>query len=475
MKLRHSLLFLCTIVACLAVLCVVFPPEGIRVGSITLRFPSLHKVLAKERKPNVEEILANDTKQKQQKILADLQDSIAYMQSLADSSNIRFWFPKGEEGFFDDLFAQLETAKSDGRIIRIVHYGDSQIEMDRMTQELRTYMQSLFGGGGPGMQPGWQTIPSFAVNQYTSGSFSILSSYGDNTVQRANGNYGPLARCAHLAGSGTISFKASKQNFVDERVRRFRDVKVIFNNRPGPLTVSLDGDNSGSQTIEEPGVHAFEWSLPMDTNSLRIHLSGDADIYGILVDNGPGVAVDNVPLRGCSGQQFSMINPEQLETAYGLMDVGLIILQFGGNSVPYLRGPRNTAVYAQTMGRQIDFMHKVCPQAKVLFIGPSDMATNVDGERQSYPFLPSVVQMLRDTVTAHGAAYWSIYDAMGGKNSMAAWVNEGLAVSDYIHFSMKGVHLMGQRLADAFDQMYRIFLLRKRAMAAKQDTLTVNI
>lgn len=474
MKLPKSLLFLCAVVACLALLCAVFPRDGIAVGGLTLRFPSLHKVLSKERTPSLDEILADKTRQQQQKALGDLQDSIAYMQSEADSSNLRFWFPQGEEDFFDDLFAQLETARQRKRTIRIVHYGDSQIEMDRMTQELRTYMQSLFGGGGPGMQPGKQTIPSFAVNQYSNGPFIVLSSYGDSTVQRANGNYGPLARCAHLAGGGTISFKASKQSFVDDRVRHFKDVKIIFNNRPGPLTASLDGDTNGPMTMEQPGVHAFEWHLSKDTNSLRLRLSGDADIYGILVDNGPGVAVDNVPLRGCSGQQITMINRDQLEVAFALMDVGLVILQFGGNSVPYLNNPKSVSIYAQAMGRQIDRMHEVCPSAKVLFVGPSDMATSIGGERQSYSFLPNVVQMLRDTVTAHGAAFWSIYDAMGGKNSMVAWVNEGLAVTDYIHFSMKGVRLMGQRLADAFDQMYRIYLLRKRMLATKPTNTSTN-
>ena len=468
MKPAKVLLFLCAVVACLAALCAAFPPEGLRVGSLTLRLPSLHSVLAKERKPSLDELMADEQKQQQQKILNSLQDSIDYLQAQADSSVLRFWMPHGQEDFFDGLFAQLETAQHDGRTIRILHYGDSQIEMDRMTQELRTYMQSLFGGGGPGLQPARQTIPSYAVRQYASGAFTLLSSYGDSSMRRAKGNYGPMARCAHLAGSGVVTFNASKQSFVDDRVRHFSRIKVIFNNRPGPLTASIEGDTASLQTQEEMGVHAFEWTLPADTDAVRLRLSGDADIYGIMVDDGFGVAVDNVAMRGCSGQQFTMINEDQLAAAYALMDVGLIILQFGGNSVPYLRAERGTAIYARSIGRQIDRMHAVCPGAKVLFVGPSDMATTLNGERQTYPFLPNVVQMLRDTALAHGAAYWSIYDAMGGKNSMVAWVHEGMAVTDYIHFSTKGVHVMGQRFADAFDQMHRLYLLRKRLRATAQ-------
>ena len=62
---------------------------------------------------------------------------------------------------------------------------------------------------------------------------------------------------------------------------------------------------------------------------------------------------------------------------------------------------------------------------------------------------------------AHGAAFWSIYHAMGGYNSMAAWVDQGLGGPDYIHFSQRGVDIMGDRLSKAFDNMYHIYKMRK--------------
>lgn len=466
--------------AALAALCLFFPRTGISIGDVTLRFPSLHKILVKEEKPSLDDIMQMEALKQQQQALNSLQDSIDFLQAEADSSALRFWFPHGESDFFDPLFAAMEQAVPEGRTLRILHYGDSQIEMDRMTQQLRTYMQGLFGGGGPGMQPALQNIPSYAVSQSTYGTWARQASYGvDSLTHRADGNYGPMARCAHLAGSGTISFHASKQSFVDDRVRHFGTVTVLFNNRPGPLTVtlgaagkSIDSATAAPRTQEEtaPGVHAITWQLPRAVSTLSLTMSGDADVYSILIDNGPGVAVDNVPLRGCSGQQFTMINRNQLTASFALMDVCLIILQFGGNSVPYLQGRRNVEIYAKSMGQQIDRMREACPGAQVLFVGPSDMSTTIDGDMQSFPYLPTVVRMLRDTVLAHGAAYWSIYDAMGGHNSMATWVDNGLAVTDYVHFSTKGVRLIGQRFADAFDMMYRLYLLRKRKQQTEADT-----
>ena len=153
---------------------------------------------------------------------------------------------------------------------------------------------------------------------------------------------------------------------------------------------------------------------------------------------------------------FTQINQDQLAAAYSHMDVGLIILQFGGNSVPYLKGQKSIDAYCESMGAQIDRMHKCCPKAKILFIGPSDMSTRENGDLRSYGCIPQLIASLQATANNHGAAYWSIYHAMGGLNSMVAWVNQGLSGPDYVHFTTRGVDIMGDRLAKAFDNMYHI-------------------
>ena len=41
-------------------------------------------------------------------------------------------------------------------------------------------------------------------------------------------------------------------------------------------------------------------------------------------------------------------------------------------------------------------------------------------------------------------AYFSMYEAMGGENSMISWVKQGMAASDYVHFSPKGTKLISE-------------------------------
>ena len=137
-------------------------------------------------------------------------------------------------------------------------------------------------------------------------------------------------------------------------------------------------------------------------------------------------------------------------------------MQFGGNSMPYLNNRKSVEIYCQSIGRQIDYVRSCCPQAKILFIGPSDMSTREKGNLQTYPWLPTVVDSLRATVNRHGAAYWSIYHAMGGWNSMVEWNRTGLAGSDYVHFSSHGAEKMGNMLAQAFADNYQLYCLRRR-------------
>jgi hypothetical protein len=90
------------------------------------------------------------------------------------------------------------------------------------------------------------------------------------------------------------------------------------------------------------------------------------------------------------------------------------------------------------------------------------MSTRNKGVLQTYPLLPTLIDSLIVTANSHNAAYWSIYHAMGGWNSMLNWNKKGLAGSDYIHFSQHGADKMGAKLAQAFADNYQLYCLRRR-------------
>lgn len=465
MKSVGTLKFFSVIVAALAFLCLIFPSDGIQIGDKKLRFPKLHNVLVREKEKSIDELLVK----KEERDLSGFVDSLADCHNVLFESQIRLWLPNNDITCFDRLFESAETAVKKRRIVRILHYGDSQIEQDRITSTLRNRLQEQFGGGGPGMLPLRQSVAAISFNQSTSGSLVGQSSWGDSTFVRAKGNYGPMLRSWRINGTATMSISASSGKYASQRTGHFSSVKVLFNNRPGPLTVSMR-DRKGGGTFQDSqsrsGISLLEWKMDSSTTKAAITLNGNSDIYGILVDDGYGVAVDNIGMRGASGHQFKMVNADQLAESYRLLDVGLIIMQFGGNSVPYLKTNKAINDYCDKIGSQIDFIRNACPQAAILFIGPSDM-----GRQNTYPKLTDVVEQLRVTATSHGAAFWSIYDAMGGKGSMATWNKNNLAGPDYIHFSLPGAKIIGDYLSDALLKFYQLYLMRKQLTTEQFNTL----
>lgn len=455
--------FIAKTMALLALMCLIFPRSGITVGNNTLRFPSAHQVLAGDRGNNNTPLLAQSLPPQE---LNGIADSIDYDRRVLFTGDARLWVPNNNEGYFDPFLAAAQSARQSKRTVRVLHYGDSQIEGDRISCQLRERLQERYGGGGIGMIPLEQPIPSLSFNQKTQGSPIGQSTYGGAKFVKADGNYGPMLRSWLIKGSASVEMSVTANRIAFERVKRFSSVKVLYNNREGSLSASMSSKqlgNTQSQHDDRSGIHTLCWQHDSLT-SATLSLSGHADIYGIMVDDGYGVAVDNISMRGVSGQQFTQTNADQLSEAYRQMEVGLILLQFGGNSVPYLKDEKAVDHYCAQLGKQIDYLHRVSPGTPILFIGPSDMATKVEGRMATYPILPLTVERLRDTVLAHNAAFWSIYDAMGGSNSMVAWVEQGLACRDYVHFTHKGANLIGERLCDLMMRLEHLFLFRQKGI-----------
>ena len=466
MKPGRILLFITCVIAALASIGAVFPADGIDVGDHHFGFASLHSLVDRTEHTPI------DTTPAEAPEMTQLRDSVNYYRHLVADGDLRFWQP--DPHYLDAFWHNAERARRTGRTLRILHYGDSQIEMDHISSRLRSHLQQRFGGGGPGMVPFHTITPSLTIRQGTTGELIHLSSFGDSTVVRSRGNYGPMMQCFRMAaGSATVSLRASQSKSVDNRAKQFSRITLLYNNRGRQLSSDLtDRRHKVNLPLksDSTGVGSLVWTLDSVTDNLRINVRGSADLYGVLVDNGPGLAVDNIPMRGCSGQQFTLVPTDMLSAAYAQMDIGLIILQFGGNSVPYLKTPKQISTYCQSLGRQIDHVRRCCPKAKILFIGPSDMSTRLRGQLQTYPIIPQLIDSLAATATAHGAAFWSIYHAMGGQNSMPKWTRQGLAGQDYIHFSQRGADLMGDRLAEALDNSYTLFRLERRLKRQKGNT-----
>lgn len=467
MKAKEVLAFIAGVMALLGLLWLVTPADGVNLGPLNLRFASYQRTLrdAHEQKVDVDSVLlAVESRFKMEA------DTLSYYRRFFYENPDRIFLPGDDYHFFDPVFRQMEGATD--HLVRVVHYGDSQIELDRISQDLREALQERFGGSGTGLFPALGNVPSASISKATSGSFTQYTMYGDSTTQRAGHNrYGILAQVVQLTGSGTLTLRGTKNKNAREGVKTFESVSVLYGKGENLVVKAASGTDKPEPEVwkGDNGTTLLTWRFSQPVEKATLTFQGNAELYGIGADGNAGVAVDNVPLRGCSGTIFTRISKPLMTDSFALTDTRLIILQFGGNMMPMIHGAKQIEPYQEQIAKQIAYFHEVAPQARILFIGPSDMGKSVNGRVVTWPHLPELVDSLKATALRNDAAYWDLYRMMGGENSMAQWVrhNPPYAGPDYIHFTPAGAQKVGDALSRSFLTYYDFYTLRKTLPAQR--------
>ena len=452
MKRTQILIFILSVIAALALLCAVFPDGEVKAGPLTLRFPSVTEVLS-GAEPEPEKLSPEELLELRRQSVRDAEGD--RYEAFFASDPARFYLPGGDLHFFDSLFAALDSARVTP--LRIVHYGDSQIEEDRITSTIRAALQERFGGGGQGMLPLRRYFtPAMAVSGDVEPEHIMVYAEKPEGLRK----FGPYGDFVRLDTTAKFTFYPVRSRGKGQLY--FNRLTVLAGNIEGSLSVSCGGKTL--QLDSSASLSRAVFNLPDSSSRAGITLSGRGDIYGVLLDESAGVRMDNVAMRGCSGLVFTSMDSGQLRSFYRSENVRLILLQYGGNTVPYLSKDKAISNYAASVRRQIAHLRGLAPDATFIFIGPSDMSTTVKGKRQTYPHLPALVDSLRAAANDAGAAYWDIYGAMGGSGSMVDWVSDNppLAGSDYVHFTPRGSARVGEMFNDSFLLYYDWYLWRKK-------------
>jgi hypothetical protein len=468
MKAYKILFFIFTVIVLLSLISVFFPEKGIPFGERRLFFPTLEEIMIKEKHLTAREKLeALEAGLRMQFVIDStenakqtaFEDSLRFYTQFFNHHPARIYLPDNDLTFFDSLFYQLDNCIENNEIVRILHYGDSQIEADRITGLIRQRLQEKFGGNGPGLIPAIQPIPSASVSQTASGNMERFTISGNLANAAGHNRYGVLGQTTAVYGTGKINVASRNLKTTFENAKNFSKVRIFVSRHSENFAASIQvGDNepiTQSFYDENTQLRTLTWDFRRPIRSFELSFSGNAEISAIALDGNAGVAVDNIPLRGSSGTFFTSIDVNTFLPVLKELNARLIILEFGGNQMPSMTSTKAIEYYTTIIEKQIIHFKTIYPAAKILFIGPSDMSTMVNGRLQTYPFLKKMDQGLKETVLKNGAAFWSMFDVMGGENSMIDWVNNkpAWASSDYIHFTESGA----DRIAELFYESLMIY------------------
>ncbi|KXX68595.1 hypothetical protein [Flammeovirga sp. SJP92] len=469
-------------VALMLGLVLMMSPEEINVFGTTIRIPSTEDVLP-------ESMIANETEEVVEVEEYEEDDSMTVdMESISEESSwtpveekplkvrtpkgaVAIEYPESNPNCLDHFFKGLTSISEQGKLIRILHYGDSQLEGDRMTEQLRRNLQEQFGGCGVGLVPIMeQKNRRTTLAQSFSNNWEQFLCFGPKKYRGKHNDYGFFGKYYSYEGTeATIAFEPAP--YSKNSHKQFELFNVYMRNTVADVKLGYSMNGVEGNPIEvEADSESKKVKLPVSgaLGDLEISFEADAspEVYGVSFDCNTGIAVDNIPMRGSSGTDFTKVSRKHFKTLLSTVNTELLILQFGVNVVP--QEAKNYKFYERLLVKQLNYFKEVAPEMSILVVGVSDMARKEGSKIESYPNIDAIRAAERRAAKQAGVAYWDLYLAMGGKNSIVKWADKkpAWAGKDYTHFTRKGANYIGDMLYNELVREYQRYKNRNNANEA---------
>lgn len=478
MKPFKSLIFLIVVFGILTIIAWFAPKGGFVLwGNNHIKFPTLNSIFNDSTIKYAD--ISNIIKQAEANIDSfPKNDSILLIDSLNVDSLVKvvqhLEFPDSERTALIPFFKKVQ--RNDG-LIRVLHYGDSQIEGDRITGFLRNRFQQRFGGTGAGLVPLVEVNNlDGAVRVENTGDWKRYTLFGKVDKSVKHKKYGVLLSFSRfapqyndtLSNDSTVyegTVKISKASAAYANCYNFSELKLFYGNNKKPVVAELfDGDKLlGYETMLPcEGLNNVSWKLSSIPKELKLKFSGkdSPDIYAMALDGPSGLAFDNIPLRGSSGTDFARGDLNLLKQMYDKLNVKLLIFEFGVNVVPNVLD--DYTFYENWIYGQLATLKRIRPDMSIIVIGISDMSRKTENGYESYPNIEKIRDAQKKAAFRANCAFWDFYKAMGGQNSMPSWVSADppMAAKDFTHLSPRGARIVSEMLYNALISEYNDYKIR---------------
>ena len=339
---------------------------------------------------------------------------------------------------FIDKLANMED-------VRIAFMGDSFVEGDILTSDLRHELQTLLGGRGVGFVScdiPFATVRK-SVKRTSSGwtAYSVMKPKGTPEVLRdkyfisgylAEGRSGATTRWASTDAFATLD--SCTRGRVLLYSRDSSRLLVEIND-----TLSREFEIAGDDQVREIYVEA-----PIDALRIKV-LEGSVVCYGASLEGGHGVTVDNFSVRSNNGHAIFGTGATVNRQIDEMLGYDLVVLQYGLNIMQ--PGQRTFSRYRDQLRDMIAYAERCFPDAAILVLGVSDrrVKSEESGLYEPIGSVDALTSYQRAAADSTHVAFWSTSDAMATYGGMSRFVANGWAARDYTHINFAG----GRRVAEA--------------------------
>jgi lysophospholipase L1-like esterase len=350
----------------------------------------------------------------------------------------------------DSFYQKLATLKKIKKgVVSVVHIGDSHIQPDFLTGEVRNGLQGFFGNAGRGLVFPYQLAQSNAPSDVSSSS-AIRWQFNRVAHPEIPISYG-------ISGYGISSNNAGATiNFFlrpgGSGIQTFKRLKFFTGNSSASWMVQADNNDVPYVIKKEETDTALYQEVNLEYKSAGfsiVPLPSDAvkSFYGVSLENdSAGVLYHSIGVNGARYDQYNIatIFWQQLPA----LKADLYIVSLGTNEAQRAGFPES--VFLQGLSLFIEKLKQASPGASVLITTAPDSYKGRTSNK--------VLQQLNNSITNYCnknyIPLWDMYRITNGYGSAYSWARRGLMSRDRIHFTADGYRLQGNLLWNALAKGY---------------------
>lgn len=342
---------------------------------------------------------------------------------------------------------------STGGVYRIAFLGDSFIEGDILTGDLREILQTEFGGGGVGFVP--CELPFAIYRRTAKATGSGWGKYGIMKYKSVPENLQDSFLVSGYMDSGSAGAEMIWRRGEGYARVDSSDVCRIFFRSPRGCSLEVSLGDGRSRTFDVGGASGLRQIVAgtsSGTVSMKI-LSGSAVCYGASFETSSGVHVDNFSVRSNNGYAIFRSNVSLNRQFSGMVGYDAVVLQYGLNIMRPDKS--NYAGYQKQLEDMIRYAEASFPGSRIVVMGVSDRGLVRDGDTTftSINSAPALSRHQKAAAENRGALFWDTCSVMERLGGLGTFVGNGWIASDQVHFKFSGGKVLAAEMAGFWEEL----------------------
>lgn len=306
----------------------------------------------------------------------------------------------------------LEKGQS-SKTVKILHIGDSHIQAEMGTSQIRERLQAKYGNGGRGLITAFKLA---GTNQPV--DYAITAENPVDSQARLLKRPWPITPgFTGIAASSNRSNKITYKNLKPEH--RFDRAAIFTSN----------------------GTRNLRWAEPQDSASFWA-FPGEK-VYGVYTANGqPGVIYSTIGNNGACFSDYLLIDGFAESTKFFQPDI--IVLSMGTNEG---FSSMSDGEIHDTTQELIERLMKANPEAALVIWTPMECQKDQKVNKRVSEASKIIAQVAKEK----RLPVWDFETVAGGEGASDKWLEEKLMNKDRIHLYKAGYVVQGNLASDAFE------------------------